>query len=83
MSLVMFISLFLIFGMRSLKKQMAAKKLKEQRRQWFEHQHVHVGEPPSRPDWKMQAAKVGGKILLSALIGQYHKNHRFHDHHKS
>lgn len=47
------------------------------------NQSVAPDSPPARPNWKVQAATVGARILLTALIGHYARNHRGHNRHDS
>ncbi len=39
---------------------------------------------PAPPSWKMQAAKVGVRLLVGAIAGHHgHHAHRHHNHHES
>ena len=40
--------------------------------------------PPPRSNWKVQAAKLGARVLIGTLIGHHHHHHgHHHDRHDS
>ena len=47
------------------------------------NQSVAPDSPPARPNWKFQVATMGARILLTALIGHYARNHRGPNRHDS